>query len=137
MLFFKNKTIKKLYNFLRENYLRLTIALIFIVGAISTYYIINVDSTEETTTVQRSNQDINYAIKKPKSLNPLTTNDETLYSINQLVYDGLFNFDENHSVVNAIASEYERLDERTIKIGLSRDIVFSDDEGITASDVVF
>lgn len=63
----------------------------------------------------------------------ITLNNQIL---SRLVFESLFNLDENYKSSLNIASSYEYTDKTTLKINITRGIKFSDESELTAQDIV-
>ncbi len=101
---------------------------------------------DETTTVQ-SNNNITAAIPnddttfklsftKSDSLNPFDAATQNNQIIDQLVFESLFELDDNYKSSLNIASSYEYTDKKTLKITLKSGITFSDGSTLNSDDVV-
>ncbi|MBS4537198.1 peptide ABC transporter substrate-binding protein [Clostridium sp. D2Q-11] len=72
------------------------------------------------------------------TINPLLNKNESLYNFYNLVYEGLFTFNESHDVENVLVDSYKIENEgRTINIKLKDNVKWHDGENLTASDVKF
>lgn len=72
------------------------------------------------------------------TLNPLMTENSSYYFFSKLIFEGLFEFDENLNTSNQLAEKYEIKDSgRTIDIKLKDDIYWHDGEQLTSQDVAF
>lgn len=72
------------------------------------------------------------------TLNPLMTENSSYYYFSKLIFEGLFEFDENLNTSNQLAEKYEIKDSgRTIDIKLKDDIYWHDGEKLTSQDVAF
>ena len=72
------------------------------------------------------------------TLNPVISQSEDVYYISKLIYDGLFDYDENMSVIPRLASEYTINTEKAfIEVTLKDGIKWHNGNNLKASDVVF
>ncbi|MTI66718.1 MAG: peptide ABC transporter substrate-binding protein [Firmicutes bacterium] len=72
------------------------------------------------------------------TLNPLLNNNKSLYYFNKLIYEGLFEFDNNHNVKGILAENYNIDDTgRRITIKLKENVSWHDGEIFNAEDVKF
>lgn len=77
-------------------------------------------------------------ISRVDNLNPLITKDKSMYYFNKLIYEGLFEFDENLNTQNILAEDYEITDNgQIINIKLRDNVFWHDGEKFTADDVKF
>lgn len=73
-----------------------------------------------------------------KTLNPLLNKDLNLFHFNKLMFEGLFDFDENLQIKPVLAKTYEiNEDGRIIKIKLKENVLWHDGKQFTAEDVQF
>ncbi len=73
-----------------------------------------------------------------KTLNPLVNENVSYYHFSKLIYEGLFELDNNLDIVNQLAEDYTFKDEgRVISIKLREDVLWHDGEKFTADDVAF
>ncbi|MCQ4923700.1 peptide ABC transporter substrate-binding protein [Tissierella carlieri] len=72
------------------------------------------------------------------TLNPLMTENSSYYFFSKLIFEGLFEFDNDLNVASQLAESYNILDEgRTIEIKLKDNIFWHDGEKFKPEDVVF
>ncbi len=72
------------------------------------------------------------------TLNPLLNGDKSLFYFNKLIYEGLFEFNKNHEIVNKLAESYKiSEDGRSIDIKLKDNVYWHDGERFTAEDIEF
>lgn len=72
------------------------------------------------------------------TLNPLLTTNLYYYYFSKLIYEGLFDFDDNLNVIPKLAKDYTILNGgRTVSIELRDGIKWHDGEDFTAEDVAF
>lgn len=80
---------------------------------------------------------VNFQMEKVRSLNPVISKDEDTFQISKLVYESLFTFDKNLSVINELANDYSYDDDTTLTINIKNNSYFSDGVNVTGSDVKF
>lgn len=91
---------------------------------------------EEKKTVISS--DIYIPIERLQTGNPLTSRDEDTYFISKLVYDGLFELDENLAAVPALVQSYSYDSSGTVlTLELKNGVQWHDGKTLTADDVEF
>ncbi len=72
------------------------------------------------------------------TLNPLMTENSSYYFLSKLIYEGLFEFDNDLNIINQLAESYNIKDDgRTIEIKLKNNIFWHDGEKLKPEDVVF
>lgn len=72
------------------------------------------------------------------TLNPLITENSNYYFLSKLIFEGLFEFDNNLNVTNQLAESYSIKDNgRTIEIKLKDNVFWHDGERFKPEDVVF
>ncbi|MFA5576193.1 MAG: peptide ABC transporter substrate-binding protein [Tissierellaceae bacterium] len=72
------------------------------------------------------------------TLNPLMTENSSYYFFSKLMFEGLFEFDEDLNIKNQLAKSYAISDGgRTIEIQLLEDVYWHDGEKLTAKDIQF
>ncbi|MBN7772432.1 ABC transporter substrate-binding protein [Clostridium aminobutyricum] len=92
---------------------------------------------EEKVTYTESNT-VNLQMEKARSLNPVISKDEDTFQISKLIYESLFTFDKNLSLVNNLASDYVySADKLSVSITIKNNSYFSDGTNLTADDVKF
>nr|WP_069649203.1 ABC transporter substrate-binding protein [Caloranaerobacter ferrireducens] len=73
-----------------------------------------------------------------KTFNPLLSSDKSLYYFNKLIYESLFDFDENLNLRKVLVEDYKiSKDGQTVDIKLKDNITWHDGYKFTASDVKF
>lgn len=72
------------------------------------------------------------------TLNPLLSKNESYYYFNKLIYESMFEFDENLDIVEKLAESYS-LEEngRIVNIRLRDDVFWHDGQKLKAEDVIF
>ncbi|NBI05744.1 ABC transporter substrate-binding protein [Senegalia massiliensis] len=85
-----------------------------------------------------SGGEIRIPISNVENMNPLLSENESLYSFYDLIYEGLFRFNNEHDIENLLAKNYSIKNEgRTINIELRSDVKWHDGESFTSEDVKF
>ena len=74
---------------------------------------------------------------EPTSLDPACGNGLSVNLIDNLIYDSLVDRDEEGNILPRLATEWEYLDDTHIQFKLREDVVFSNGNPFTASDVIF
>lgn len=129
----------KLKEFLRRSWiwvLAVILILAVILSSVEIYKeeVLNIDPDikyEEKKTLY-------FAAQRFDTLNPLTSQSEDTYYLSKLIYDGLFDFDENLNVVPELVDTYSVDTEKAcVKIKLKSGIKWHNGGKLTASDVRF
>lgn len=76
-------------------------------------------------------------LTKYNTLNPLINENETYFYFSKLIFEGLFDFDENLKPIPELAESYEIEDGRNVRIKLREDVLWHDGEKFTSMDVKF
>lgn len=76
-------------------------------------------------------------VTKINSLNPLIVTNRSYYYFSKLIFESLFEYDENFNIVNHLAESYSFKDNNTISIKLKDNVYWHDGEKLTAYDVAF
>ena len=74
---------------------------------------------------------------EPTSLDPACGNGLSVNLIDNLIYDSLVDRDEEGNILPRLATEWEYLDDTHIQFKHREDVVFSNGNPFTASDVIF
>lgn len=94
-------------------------------------------STEKEKNTVRSDE-IYIPIEKIRTLNPIVSKDEDVYYVDKLIYQSLFDYDKNLTLVNVLADSYSySADKTSVTIELKRGMHWQDGQEITAEDVKF
>lgn len=85
-----------------------------------------------------SKLELNIPLTKPSTLDPLKNNNITYYNFSKLIYQSLFEFDENLKLIPLLAEGYRMEDgEKTIVVDLKKDVYWHNGDKFTSSDVDF
>lgn len=87
--------------------------------------------------IQESNY-IHLTTLFPTTINPILNKDKSVGYILNLIYDGLFEIDENYNIEPRLVEEYTKSsDGKSIKIKLKSDATWHNNKSVTSSDVSF
>ncbi|MCC3867662.1 ABC transporter substrate-binding protein [Terrisporobacter mayombei] len=87
--------------------------------------------------IQESNY-IHLTMLFPTTINPILNKDKSVGYIMNLIYDGLFEIDENYNVEQRLVEKYTKSsDGKSINIKLNSDAAWHDNKEVTSSDVSF
>lgn len=96
-----------------------------------------VATNDATSVVQNDDSTFKLSFTKSDSLNPFDAVTQNNQIIGQLVFESLFDIDDNYKATLNIASSYEYTDKTTLKIALKNGITFSDGSTLDADDVIY
>ncbi len=129
----------KLKEFLRKSWiwiLAVILVLAVILSSVEIYKeeVLNIDPDIKYT----EKKTLYFAAQRFDTLNPLVSQSEDTYYLSKLIYDSLFDFDENLNVVPKLVDTYRVDTEKAcVKIRLKRGIKWHNGGKLTASDVRF
>lgn len=87
--------------------------------------------------IQESNY-IHLTTLFPTTINPILNKDKSVGYILNLIYDGLFEIDENYNIEPRLVEEYTKSsDGKSIKIKLKSDATWHNNKSVTSSDISF
>lgn len=89
---------------------------------------------KEVSTVNEINIGL-YNESKIESINPIQTNSETIRFVSDLVYNGLFEFNENYKLESNLIENYAKVDEKNYVFKLKEDIFFQNGKKLTSKDI--
>ncbi|MCF6461830.1 ABC transporter substrate-binding protein [Clostridium sp. Cult1] len=103
----------------------------------------NISETFETNTTSVKEYEPEYGgqlvlpLTVLKTLNPLISENLSYYYFSKLIFEGLFELDQNFDIKNQLAEDYIIRDDGTISIKLKENVLWHDGEKLTAEDVAF
>ena len=112
------------------------LAVALAVGGCSAF---NGDKKEKTSTDTKKtySKEIQLAIEKPSTINPITNTDESVLNVLNLVYDGLFELNKNYNAIPKLVKNSKMSpDGKQIDLVL-KDAKWHDGNPVTADDVAF
>lgn len=114
---------------------RLCSVLILVSFLLSGCYEGNTAPEDEVTKLNENNE-FGVAFVLEENLNPITTQNNQNADFTGLVYEGLFEVDENFNAVKVLCESYTE-EGNTYRIKLKSNVSFSDGTPLTANDVVY
>ena len=97
----------------------------------------DIKSKEEQTS-KKTSEYINLTMLRATTINPILNTDKSVSYILDLVYDSLFEFDENYNIQPKLVESYSiSSNNKKINITLKDNIKWHDGEGLTARDVKY
>lgn len=110
--------------------------MLFVVGCSSNTNTEEKSETENTT--KNDSKYINLTMIKPTTINPILNTDKSVSYVLDLVYDSLFEFDENYNLQPKLVDSYKiSSDNKSVNITLKDDIKWHNGKSLTASDVKY
>ncbi|MGM9530586.1 ABC transporter substrate-binding protein [Intestinibacter sp.] len=108
--------------------------MLFVVGC-------SADTEEESQsekTVTNDSEYINLTMIRPNTINPILNTDKSVSYVLNLVYDSLFEFDENYDLQPKLVDSYSiSSDNKSVDIKLKSGIKWHNGKSLTASDVKY
>lgn len=138
----KNTTPSKIFNFIKNHIVVIFVVLVFAVGITATVLIMQREENrapgdEGDISILQPATEVRIAMYNPRSFDPLSSSDEDVVFLNQLVYGYLFRLDENLNIVPDLVESYTANRETgSVEIQLKA-ARFSDGTELTAYDVEF
>lgn len=129
----------KVFDFIKKRWIWiLAVLLVFavILSSIEIYKeeVLNIDPDVK----YKEKSTLYFAAERFDTLNPIVSQSEDLYYISKLIYDGLFDFDNNMNVVPKLAEEYKVDTEKaSIEIKLKKGVKWHSGKTLKAEDVRF
>lgn len=122
----------------------ISLALCLVILAGCTSDTVNEETTEITTQSQQTSQKqtptkggtLTLTMLNPTTLNPLENEDITVDNVLKLIYEPLFNIDNNMQIQPNIAESYS-IDGKTLTIKVKDNLYWQDGKAIGADDVVY
>ncbi|MHC1723653.1 MAG: ABC transporter substrate-binding protein [Aminipila sp.] len=100
------------------------------------YNLLNKSDKEKI--VYTESQTVKLPMEKVRTLNPITSKDSDTYQISKLIFESLFNLDENLSLTNGLATSYNYApDKMSVTIDIKSDSYFSNGSNVTGEDVKY
>ena len=82
--------------------------------------------------------EIVFATRKPSTLNPIVSDDASMKSLFQLVFDPLISYDNNHQPIPHLAESWSfEQGGLSLTFNLRGDVMWHDGKPFTAKDVIF
>lgn len=91
---------------------------------------------EQETVIREDNSTFKLSYTQADSLNPFEARTLNNQVLSQLVFESLFDLDENFKASLNIASSYEYEDSTTLVVGITAGLTFTDGSVLSADDVV-
>lgn len=108
--------------------------MLFIVGCSADTEKTQTAETEKT--IKNDSEYINLTMTRPTTINPILNNDKSVSYVLDLVYDSLFEFDENYNLQPKLVDSYKiSSNNKSVSITLKDDIKWHNGKNLTAYDV--
>lgn len=94
---------------------------------------------ENITTTKKVTDDSNFKLSytQADSLDPFKSKTQNNQVLSSLVFESLFDIDENWESVPNIATKYEFSDGKTLKVSFNQSLTFSDGSPIESDDIIY
>lgn len=135
------RELTKIKYFMRRYLIYLIVLVVLVVGAVATWRLYNDTAEHEVSeegvaTRLVSADTYNLAMYEPETFNSLTSTEEDVMYINQIVHGFLFRLDDTLNVTPDLVDSYTTDPENgTVRLTLKEDIMFSNGFIVTANDV--
>lgn len=99
----------------------------------------NQSSNEIVQTTKKVTDNTNFKLSytQSDSLDPFKAETQNNQVLSSLVFESLFNLDENYEVITNIATSYEYVDGKTLKVAFNPNVTFSNGSAVTGDDIVY
>ncbi|MBU5335270.1 ABC transporter substrate-binding protein [Intestinibacter bartlettii] len=99
----------------------------------------NTDSkSKEEKTSKKTSEYINITMRRASTINPILNTDKSVSYVLDLVYDSLFEFDENYNLQPKLVDSYNiSSDNKSVDITLKDNIKWHNGDSLTAKDVKY
>ncbi len=138
----KNKReLSRIMYFLRRYLIYIVVLAVLIVGIVATMRIYDNSVESETSSAGESVRLVqadtyNLAMYEPSTFNMITSMDEDVVYLNQIIYSFLFRLDDTLNIVPDLVDSYStNSEDGTVSIKIRSDAVFSNGFNVTANDV--
>lgn len=123
--------------------------IIFSIFLVSFFIILSVwyfnkDEISEKLVISKNIRDVStineiniglYNESKIETINPIEINSETIRFVSDLVYDRLFEFNENYRLESKLIENYAKIDEKNYVFKLKENVVFQNGKNLTSRDI--
>ena len=139
----EKKGFAKFLDYLHKHIIQVIVVVVLIAGIISTVVIVtgrvaDKKSSQKSDITYKEASTIYLPMITPESFDPLSSNDEVIQNINPLIFQSLFDLDENLNIVGELVDSYTTdSKEGSVNIKLKSGISFSDGTNFTADDVAY
>ena len=129
----------KFSNFIKKSWIFILIAILILAVVLSSVEIYKEEVLEIDPDVEyKEKTTLYFAAERFDTLNPLISQNEDVYNISKLIYDGLFEFDENMNAAPKLVSKYKvNTEKASIYIKLKKGVKWHNGGTLTASDVKY
>ena len=139
----KNPTVNKVLEFIRKHLLTIVVVLAFVAGVYATVVIAQreerpANDGDDSISILQPASEIRLAMYNPALFDPLSSTDEEVVYLNQLVYSYMFRLDNNLNIVPDMVESYiPNRETGSVEINLKEDITFSDGTALNAYDIEY
>ncbi|MCM1113885.1 MAG: ABC transporter substrate-binding protein [Clostridium sp.] len=94
-------------------------------------------TTETTTAKQTDDSNFKLSFTQADSLDPFKAESQNNQVLASLVFESLFDIDENYEITPNIATGYAYTDATTIRVDINNQLKFSDGSSVSTEDVIY
>lgn len=125
---------------------KMVIFLIFLISffIILSIWYCNKEKTNEKLVISKNIKDIStineiniglYNESKIENINPIEINNETIRFVSDLIYNGLFEYNDKLVLGTKLIENYAKIDEKNYVFKLKEDLLFQDGKKLTSKDI--
>lgn len=125
---------------MQKKYFALILAIIMLISCFTGCANNNDDTvvtTQTTTAKEKDNSSFKLSFTQADSLDPFKATTQNNQVLASLVFESLFDLDENYEPIANIATGYAFIDSKTLKVDINQQIRFSDGSELDLEDVIF
>ncbi|MCM1286495.1 MAG: ABC transporter substrate-binding protein [Acetobacter sp.] len=127
---------------MQKRYFALILAIILLVTALASCTKPSSDDSMTTTAqaeTKKETDDVSFKLSytQSDSLNPFEAKTQNNQILASLVFESLFDIDENYEVSANIATGYAYTDSKTIRVDINPNLKFSDNSSIDTDDILY
>lgn len=97
----------------------------------------NVTTTQVTTAKQTDDTTFKLSYTQADSLDPFMAKTQNNQVLASLVFESLFDLNDNYEPIPNIATDYEYVNQKELKVNFKSDILFSDGSSLDAEDIIY
>lgn len=118
------------------------VGFVIIIVIYAIYHIMSKNNIEQASEPQNTREivyqdNIRLGVSNFDTINPLTTKNKQLISINQLIYEPLFKLDSEYRLNKCLGIEYAKTSATTYIVKIDNSVKWSDGTNLTAEDIKF
>ncbi len=82
-------------------------------------------------------KELNLGIAEFDTINPILSNNKYVQEITKIIYDSLFEVDEQYKIKNSLVKDWAKTSETTYLLKIREDVKWSDGQQLTAEDIMY